>query len=106
MTLDLLAVVKQAVREVLQEEGFNAPTVVEEPSGYLQLSHAAKYADVSTSTIKEWRRLGLKVHRQGKVRLVERAELRRYIERHLSPVAEATPEERAAKVLSTMGRKR
>lgn len=104
MTLDLLAVVKQAVREVLREEGF-ATSKPSDTGTRITLQEAADLVSVSKKTVRRWIEDGhLTTYGKGHLTRVDPEEVRECLAMSRRPaVGRARVEERAQEILSSLG---
>jgi hypothetical protein len=69
--------------------------------GTLKLADAAKLVSVSVTTLEKWGKAGLRIHRKGRVRVVDVAELRAFIaSKEATPTQTAT--DRAHEILGTV----
>lgn len=104
MTLDLLAVVKQAVREVLREEGF-ATAKPNDTGTRITLQEAADLVSVSKKTVRRWIEEGrLASYGKGHLTRVDPDEVRECLAASRRPVVgRARVEERAKEILASLG---
>ena len=96
-------VVREEIRAALKEFGAGGNLGAESLLTYRQ---AAEFAGVCLTTIHAWRKAGiLTVHGQGRVRRIDRADLRRAMDAPLPP-AEISVDERVKQLLEKRSRRR
>lgn len=102
MTLDLLAVVKQAVREVLREEGFVPQQA--ETGERISLDAAARLVGVSKKTVRRWIADGyLPTYGTGRLVRVAPDEVRACLTRKKLPPSRFDEGKRLQELLASAG---
>jgi hypothetical protein len=85
--------IEDTIRAVVREEvraAFAELAPQKKWEGTLKLADAGKLVSVSVSTLEKWGKEGLRIHRKGRVRVVDVGELRAFIEsRKAEPTQDA-----------------